>query len=99
MVENSRSVILPLVAVLSPWLIVFLHLCHLRSPMLEVLIPVVLLCLYMPVVRRANTAYEQLSELAGAKVRITGKVRKMKSGSAVQMEELTVLEQIPPARD
>ena len=55
MVENRPSMFLPLVAVLSPWLIVFLHLCHLRSPVMEVLIPGILLIIYEPILRRAMT--------------------------------------------
>lgn len=53
--ENRPSVFLLLVAILSPWLIVFLHLCHLRSTMMEILVPGILLCIYEPLVRRAST--------------------------------------------
>ena len=55
MAENRLSVYLALAAILSPWLVVFLHLCHLGSPVMEVLIPGILLIIYEPIVRRANT--------------------------------------------
>jgi hypothetical protein len=44
----------PLLLILSPWLLVLLHLCHLRSSVMEVAIPAILLCILVPLVGRGR---------------------------------------------